>query len=95
MSGLKMWLEARIIRLMVQKTTKASTKKTLTKKPAKKSVSKNPSKIATTSRKASAPTRPKTQKVDYYPNRMTVAASALAGTILVLVAIIAVLGSRG
>ena len=34
------------------------------------------------------------QKVDYYPNRMTVAVSALAGTILVLLAIIAVLGSR-
>ena len=33
-------------------------------------------------------------KVDYYPNRMTVAVSALAGTLLVLFAIIAVLGSR-
>lgn len=35
------------------------------------------------------------KKVDYYPNRMTVAISALAGTLLVLVTIIAVLGSRG
>jgi hypothetical protein len=33
-------------------------------------------------------------KVDYYPNRMTVAISALAGTLLVLLALIAVLGSR-
>ena len=33
-------------------------------------------------------------KVDYYPNRMTVAVSALAATILVLMALIAVLGSH-
>lgn len=33
-------------------------------------------------------------RVDYYPNRMTVAISALAGTLLVLFALIAVLGSR-
>ena len=33
-------------------------------------------------------------KVDYYPNRKTVAVTALAGTLLVLFAIIAVLGSR-
>jgi len=31
-------------------------------------------------------------KVDYYPNRMTVAISVLAGTILMLVTLIAVLG---
>lgn len=36
---------------------------------------------------ASAP-----QKVDYYPNRMTLAISALAGTLIVLLALIAVLG---
>ncbi|MFZ1258497.1 MAG: hypothetical protein WAQ25_03445 [Candidatus Saccharimonas sp.] len=35
-----------------------------------------------------------TGKVDIYPNRMTVAISALAGTLLVLLAIIAVLGSQ-
>ena len=34
------------------------------------------------------------KKVDYYPNRMTVAVSALAGTMLVLLALIAVLGTR-
>lgn len=34
------------------------------------------------------------EKVDYYPNRMTVAVSALAGTLLVLFALIAVLGSQ-
>ena len=33
-------------------------------------------------------------KVDYYPNRMTVAISTLAGTLLVLLALIAALGSR-
>ncbi|HRC28197.1 MAG TPA: hypothetical protein PKV96_02300 [Candidatus Saccharimonas sp.] len=44
-------------------------------------------------KKPTAKPRP-SQKVDYYPNRMTVAVSALAGTILVLLAIIAVLGSR-
>jgi len=32
------------------------------------------------------------QKVDYYPNRMTLAVSVLAGTLLVLVTLIAVLG---
>lgn len=37
----------------------------------------------------------KVQKVDIYPNRMTVAISALAGTVLLLVTIIAALGSRG
>lgn len=30
--------------------------------------------------------------VDYYPNRMTVAVSVLAGTVIVLFALIAVLG---
>jgi len=34
------------------------------------------------------------QKVDYYPNRMTLAISALAGTLIVLLALIAVLGQR-
>lgn len=37
---------------------------------------------------------PVSQKVDYYPNRMTVAISALAGTLLVLFALIAVLGAQ-
>lgn len=32
-------------------------------------------------------------KVDYYPNRMTVAVSALAGSVLVLFALIAVYGA--
>lgn len=64
---------------------KASTK--LKKSPAKKSVKKS----------VAAPRKPKvveSTKVDYYPNRMTVAVSALAGTLLVLFAIIAVLGSQ-
>lgn len=34
------------------------------------------------------------QKVDYYPNRMTLAVSVLAGTLLVLVTLIAVLGAQ-
>ena len=57
---------------------KATTKKSLKKAPV-------------TKRKAKAVV---STKVDYYPNRMTVAVSALAGTLLVLFAIIAVLGSQ-
>lgn len=37
-------------------------------------------------------TVPVSQKVDYYPNRMTVAVAALAGTLLILISLIAVLG---
>lgn len=59
---------------------KATTKKTVTKSAPKKSATKKA--VATSN------------KVDYYPNRMTVAVSALAGTILVLFALIAVLGSQ-
>lgn len=39
-------------------------------------------------------TKPSSKKVDYYPNRMTLAVSALAGTLLVLLALIAVFGSQ-
>lgn len=63
------------------KSTSASAKK---KAPSAKS--KTRSKRVSTS-------APKVQRVDFYPNRMTVAVSVLAGTILVLVTIIAVLGS--
>lgn len=42
-----------------------------------------------TTKKAAVP-----QKVDYYPNRMTLAVSALAGTLIVLLALIAVLGAQ-
>lgn len=70
-------------------TTKASAapKKVAVKPSAvtKKAVSKKRS----TAKKQTA-TAP--QKVDYYPNRMTLAISALAGTLLVLIALIAVLG---
>lgn len=45
-------------------------------------------------KKAAKPLKAVSQKVDYYPNRMTVAVSALAGTLLVLLALIAVLGSQ-
>lgn len=50
-----------------------------------------------TIKKTAAKRKPRasvSNKVDYYPNRMTVAVSALAGTLLVLFALIAVLGSR-
>lgn len=61
---------------------KATLKSTVT---AKKS---SPKKRSTAKKQVmSAP-----QKVDYYPNRMTLAISALAGTLLVLIALIAVLG---
>jgi hypothetical protein len=66
----------------------STTKKTApkTKKPAKKVSSKRTTKVAKTVAVSN--------KVDYYPNRMTVAVSALAGTLLVLFALIAVLGSQ-
>lgn len=59
--------------------------KTRAKKVSAKPVTKK------TSRKSSTKTP---AKVDYYPNRMTVAVSALAGTLIVLLALIAVLGAR-
>ncbi len=63
---------------------KAQAKKVATKKTTKSTAAKRaPRKNAAVS-----------TKVDYYPNRMTVAVSALAGTLLVLFALIAVLGSR-
>lgn len=69
---------------MVKKASTTSTKKKVpsAKKPTK-TIKKSTAKKATV------------KKVDIYPNRMTVAVSALAGTLLVLVTIIAVLGSRG
>lgn len=47
-----------------------------------------------TKKTSRAVARNTSNKVDYYPNRMTVAVSALAGTMIVLLALIAVLGSR-
>lgn len=79
---------------MTTKAKRTSTKKVVPKKAVKKTVTKAKAKVTTAARKVEAVSRPKSQKVDYYPNRMTVAVSALAGTILVLVAVIAVLGSR-
>ena len=67
---------------MVKKTTKT---------PAKKPVAAKKKAAATRKKVAAKPS----QKVDFYPNRMTVAVSVLAGTLLVLVTMIAVLGSRG
>lgn len=64
-------------------TTKKSTTTARTKKPVKKAAVKRTVKKAVVS-----------NKVDYYPNRMTVAVSALAGTLLVLFALIAVLGAQ-
>lgn len=64
----------------------ANASKKATVKP-KKSVKK-------TSTKRVVVKAPVSQKVDYYPNRMTVAISALAGTLLVLFALIAVLGAQ-
>ena len=59
---------------------KTRAKKTSTKRVVKKVSKQTPQKSST--------------RVDYYPNRMTVAISALAGTMIVLLALIAVLGSR-
>ena len=62
-----------------------------------KEISKKPTKKAIVTKKnklAKKPAVVSSTKVDYYPNRMTFAVSALAGTMLVLFAVIAVLGSR-
>lgn len=54
--------------------------------------------VKTTTKKAAPKKRaaraPAAQKVDYYPNRMTVAVAALAGSLLVLISLIAALGSQ-
>lgn len=64
--------------MVAKKTaTKAKTAKTAAKKPS------TAKKASTRSRVSTAPA-----KVDYYPNRMTFAISALAGTILVLISVI-------
>ena len=70
------------------KSTPVSKKKASTKKPMVKSVA---------TKKTTNQSSPKpvvSQKVDYYPNRMTLAVSVLAGTLLVLVSLIAVLGMQ-
>lgn len=67
---------------MATKKTTTRTTKTTVKKPTAKS------------KRTVAPKSPRTDKVDYYPNRMTVGVSVLAGTVLVLMAVIAVFGSR-
>lgn len=76
------------------------------KKPVTKSVSASkkagakvtvPAKTTTAKKRASTkkqPVKSTQQKVDIYPNRMTLAISALAGTLIVLLALIAVLGQR-
>lgn len=69
-------------------STPTSKKKTAPKKLASKAVA------AKKTAKKSSPKPPVSQKVDYYPNRMTLAVSVLAGTLLVLVTLIAVLGSQ-
>jgi hypothetical protein len=66
-------------------------KKTTTKKPATKASSTR-AKVDKTKRTTRPAKAVVSNKVDYYPNRMTVAVSALAGTLLVLFSLIAVLG---
>lgn len=68
---------------MVKATKEPVSTKKPVKKITKKIVTKRKRVVATVS-----------DKVDYYPNRMTVAISALAGTLIVLFALIAVLGSQ-
>jgi len=51
-------------------------------------------KQAVAAKKSRATKQHSAQKVDIYPNRMTVAVSALAGTVLVLVTVIAAIGSQ-
>jgi hypothetical protein len=78
--------------------TSTSPKKSTAKTPA--ASKKTAAKSAATTKKAAPRKRAAvkkqtvstSQKVDYYPNRMTLAISALAGTLIVLLALIAVLG---
>lgn len=66
-----------------------------TTSPKKKPAAKKPAvPKKTTSKKTTKPPVAVSQKVDYYPNRMTLAVSVLAGTLLVLVTLIAVLGAQ-
>ena len=56
-----------------------------------------PAKTTNAKKRASTkkqPVKSTQQRVDIYPNRMTLAISALAGTLIVLLALIAVLGQR-
>ena len=59
----------------------------------KVSTKKSPAKTAKTKRVVKSSAK-KSTKVDYYPNRMTFAVSALAGTILVLISLITVINTR-
>ncbi len=80
---------------MTKTATTRTIKKVAAKKTApKKSVAKTVSRPTVSKPRAKASSAQKSTKVDYYPNRMTVAVSALAGTVLVLVAVIAVLGTH-
>ena len=57
-----------------------------------KQVAKKPVKKTTKKPVKKAAAKPVSTKVDYYPNRMTFAVSALAGTLIVLMALIATVG---
>lgn len=77
----------------------AKTTKTSPKKPIRSKTTKSPKKSVSTTKatvRAKKPAAKKaataSRKVDYYPNRMTLAVSVLAGTMLVLITLIAVLG---
>jgi hypothetical protein len=69
-------------------STKSSAARTQKASPRKKAT--RVSKAAPKKRVAKAAAVP--HKVDYYPNRMTLAVAVLAGTLLVLISIITVLG---
>lgn len=78
---------------MVKKTVTVSTNKKASPAASRAKAAKPP---AAAAKKPAQRTKKVVQsdKVDYYPNRMTVAVSALAGTLLVLFALIAVLGTQ-
>ncbi len=71
------------------KTSVAKPASQKTVKPSKQAVSRKSTKGA---KKVSTTKKRQSSKVDYYPNRMTLAVSVLAGTMLVLITLIAVLG---
>lgn len=70
----------------MSKSTTTIKKKTPVKSSTKK--------VATKKSTVKKPAKKSPETVDYYPNRVTVAALALVGTLLVLVTLITVLGSQ-
>jgi hypothetical protein len=79
---------------MLHMATNTRTASRATPKKAKVVSAKKTTASKSRAKKRAQSVKPAATTVDYYPNRMTLAVSVLAGTVLVLVALIAVLGSQ-